>query len=206
MFNTKPDRQVVEITVQFNIFDILDWLKSGARSEDIGKIDKNWGHNMVQKYVIDMLPIGKTSNAYFHRGKGLISQKIAGIDYLNNADEETKFFAKKQKLEALEWSIWNGCLLLMIHVDGQRKIISATPVLTEVIELEKTGKIKDSRNSLRDEDIKISVPISLNEEGGPKDSIDMWKWYAILGQSSVSYGNGLGRISFSSSLLFEVEY
>lgn len=206
MFNIKPDRQVVEITVEFNMFDILDWLKSGARPEDIGKIDRNWGHNMVQKYVIDMLPIGKTSNAYFHRGKGLISQKIAGIDYLNNADEETKFFAKKQKLEALEWSIWNGCLLLMIHVDGQRKIISATPVLMEVIELEKTGKIKDSRNSLRDEDIKISVPISLNEEGNPKDSIDMWKWYAILGQSSVSYGNGLGRISFSSSLLFEVEY
>lgn len=204
MFNTKPDRRVVEITIQFNMSGIFDWLKSGGKSEDIDKIDRNWGNTITQKYIIDMLPIGKTSNAYYHRSKGLISQNLGGVDYFGTADEEMKLYTEDLGLGALEWSIWKGCLLLMIQVNGNRKIICATPALTEVVDLETKGRINNT-GSLRDDDIKMCVPISLDDQGNPKDFIDTWKWYGIVGNSSVGYGNGLGRASFSI-VNFEVEY
>lgn len=204
MFNTKPDRRVVEINIEFNVSGILDWLKSGGKPEDIDKIDRNWGNAITQKYVIDMMPIGKTSNAYYHRSKGLVSQRLEGTDYLSKADEDLKFHAKKQGLETFEWKIWKGCLLLMVQVNGKRNIISATPVLTEVVELETKGKI-DNIGNLRDDDIKMTVAISVDDEGKTKDSIDTWKWYGFLGNSAVGYKNGLGGVSFSIPL-FDVEY
>lgn len=204
MFNIKPDRRVVEITIQFNVSGILEWLKSGGKPEDIDKIDRDWGNAITQKYVIDMIPIGKTSNAYYHRDKGLISQQIEGTDHLSRADEDLKFHAKKQGLDTFEWKMWKGCLVLMVQVNGKRNIISATPVLTEVVELETKGKINNIGN-LRDDDIKMRVAISTDDEGNIKEFMDVWKWYGFLGNSSVGYGTALGRVSFSIPL-FDVEY
>ena len=83
MFNTKKDRMVVEVTIEFNITAIGEWLKAGGKFEDIDKIKREeyggWKDAVTQKYVIDMLPIGQESNAYYHRGKGVISQNISGI-------------------------------------------------------------------------------------------------------------------------------
>jgi|GEM_PF-3099084 len=205
MFNIKPDRRVVEVNINFNVSGIIRWLESGAKSEDIDKIDRDWGDDRIQQYIIDMIPIGKTNNAYYHRNKGLISQNLAGIDYLSSADENLKVHVKKQGVESLEWSIWKGCLHLIVQVDGQRKIISATPSLIEVVELETKGKITNGYANLKDDDVKISVPI-LDEEGNSKDFIDTWKWYGFLGNSSVSYGNALGRVSFSVPIYSSVEY
>jgi hypothetical protein len=168
MFNIKPDRRVVEITIEFNVSKILRWLESGAKPEDVDKIERDWTSDITKKYIIDMIPIGKTSNAYYHRSKGVISQRFDGTDYLSKVDEDFKFQTKKQGLETLQWTIWKGCILLMVQVNGKRNIISATPVLTEVVELETKGKI-DNIGNLRDDDIKITVPIALDDQGKPKD-------------------------------------
>lgn len=147
MFNTKKDRRVVEIEIEFNITAIGEWLKAGGKFEDIDKIKREkygaWKDAVTQKYVIDMLPIGQTSNAYFHRNKGVISQNISGFDYLENAKEDIKYIAQKEaKIGKLSWDMWRGCLSLGVESKTERSMIFMTPPLTEVIELEATGKLK----------------------------------------------------------------
>ena len=209
MFKTKTelDRRIIEISIRFNLTGIFKWLEAGAKREDIIKIDRDYGDSFIKSYIIDMIPIGKTSNAFYHRGKGLISESLDGIDDLRNLDEESKSYLKKQSLDTLnlQWRILQGQLELIITVNEKVYIIAVTPILTEVAELESTGEIKSSKESSDNDDIKISVPISFNKDGSIKDSIDMWKSYAFLGHSSVSYHNGLGSVSFSVPH-FNVEY
>ena len=115
MFNTKKDRRVVEIEIAFNITAIGEWLNAGGKFEDIDKIKREefgaWKDAVTQKYTIDMFPIGNIDNAYFHRNKGLISQNIGGIDFLENANEDIKYIATKEaKIGILAWDMWRGCL------------------------------------------------------------------------------------------------
>ena len=140
MFNTKKDRRVIEIEIAFNITAIGEWLKAGVKFEDIDKIKREkygaWKDAVTQKYVIDMLPIGQTSDAYFHRNKGAISQNIGGIDFLENAKEDVKYIAEKEaKISVLQWEMWRGCLGLKAN----KNLILLTPPLTEVVELETKG-------------------------------------------------------------------
>lgn len=200
MFNTKKDRVVVEITLEFNITAIGEWLKNGGKFGDIDKIKPekygNWKNSVVQKYVIDMLPIGQTSNTYFHRNKEVISQNIGGIDFLENAKGDVKYIAEKEaKISMLQWEMWRGCLGLNVN----KNLILLTPPLTEVVELETKGVL--SNKSV--DDTKIKVPVSFDDNNNPKEFMEIWRESAS--DKSLGYGNGLAHISFST-LNFEVEY
>lgn len=205
MFNTK-DRQVVEICIEFNITAIIDWLKSGGKFEDIDQIKReefgSWGNATTQKYLIDMIPIGKNSNVYYHRRKNLISQNISGIDFLGTLGEETKFFLKRAGVQALEWRQRKGSLLLMIHTEKGGELILTTPLLTEVVELETKGGLSNP-GSLQNEDQKMKTAVSFNQDGTPREYMEIWRGSAS--SQSLGYGNGLGHISFST-LNFQVEY
>lgn len=203
MFNTKKDRRVVEVTIEFNITAIGEWLKAGAKFENIDKIKREkygeWKDAVIQKYVIDMFPIGKTDNAYLHRNKGVISQNIGGTDFLENAKEDIKYIAEKEaKIGVLAWEMWRGCLGLKVN----KNLILLTPPLAEVIELETQGKLSNP-GSIKDEDTKIKVPVSFDDNNQPKEFIEVWRGSAS--DRSLGYGNALGHVSFST-LNFEVEY
>lgn len=203
MFNTKKDRMVVEVTIEFNITAIGEWLKAGGKFEDIDKIKREkygaWKDAVTQKYVIDMLPIGQTSNAYFHRNKGVISQNIGGIDFLENANNDVKYIAQKEaKIGILAWEMWRGCLGLKAN----KNLILLTPPLSEVVELETKG-VLSKPGGVRDEDVKMKVPVSFNDDKSPKEFMEIWRGSAS--DRSLGYGNGLAHVSFST-LNFEVEY
>lgn len=211
MFNTKKDRRVVEITIEFNITAIGEWLKNGGKFEDIVNLNRDWKDAVIQTYVIDMLPIGQESNAYFHRNKGVISQNIAGIDYLENvSDEEIRYVLEKEtKIERLAWEMWRGCLSLSADGSENRGLILLTPPLTEVVELERTGRIGRHEKATTDlvkaitEEIEIDVPYSFDESNNPKEFTKVWRGSAI--DRSLGYGNALGHVSFSTRNL-EVGY
>jgi len=203
MFKTKKDRRVVEVAIEFNITAIGEWLKAGGKFEEIDKIKGEergaWGDAVIQKYVIDILPMGQTSDAYFHRNKGIISQNIGGIDFLENAEEDVKYIAEKEtKIEVLQWEMWRGCLGLKAN----KNLILLTPPLTEVIELETKGVLSKS-GGVNDEDVKIKVPISFNDDKSPKEFMEIWRGSAS--DKSLGYGNSLAHVSFST-LNYEVEY
>ena len=203
MFNFKKDRVVVEVTIEFNITAIGEWLKAGGKFEDIDKIKREkygaWKDAVTQKYVIDMLPIGQTSDAYFHRNKGVISQNIGGIDFLENANRDVKYIAEKEaKISVLQWEMWRGCLGLKAN----KNLILLTPPLTEVVELETKG-VLSKPGGVRDEDTKIKVPVSFNDDRSPKEFMEIWRGSAS--DRSLGYGNALAHVSFST-LNFEVEY
>lgn len=203
MFNTKKDRMVVEVTIEFNITAIGEWLKAGGKFQDIDKIQRkkygDWKDAVTQKYVIDMLPIGQTSNAYFHRNKGVISQNIGGIDFLEDAKEDVKYIAEQEaKIGVLQWEMRRGSLGLK----AQKNLILLTPPLTEVIELETKG-VLSKPGGLKDEDKKIKVPVSFDNNNKPKEFMDIWR--GSSSDRSLGYGNALAHVSFST-LNFEVEY
>ena len=203
MFNTKKDRRVVEIEIAFNITAIGEWLKAGGKFEDIDKIKREefgaWKDAVTQTYIIDMLPIGQTDNAYFHRNKGVISQNIGGIDFLENAKEDIKYIAQKEaKIGVLQWEMWRGCLGLKAN----KNLILLTPPLTEVAELETKGVLSNP-GRVRDEDTKIKVPFSFDDNNNPKEFMEIWRGSAS--DRSLGYGNALAHVSFST-LNFEVEY
>lgn len=203
MFNSKKDRMVVEVTIEFNITAIGEWLKAGGKFEDIDKIQREkygaWKDAITQKYVIDVLPIGQTSDAYFHRNKGVISQNIGGIDFLENAKEDVKYIAQKEaKISVLQWDMWRGCLGLKAN----KNLILLTPPLTEVVELETKG-VLSKPGGVRDEDTKIKVPVSFDDNNDPKEFMEIWRGSAS--DRSLGYGNALAHVSFST-LNFEVEY
>jgi hypothetical protein len=207
MFGIKKDRRVVEVTIEFNITAIGDWLKAGGKFENIDKIKREeygaWGDAVVQKYVIDMLPIGQTSNAYFHRNKGVISQNISGIDFLENINEELKYIIKKEaKIGMLSWGMWRGCLSLNVEGNGQKNMVLLTPPLTDVVELDINGRLTNS-GSPADDAVKIKVPVSFDDQNKPKEFMDVWR--GSPSKESVGFGNALGHVSFSV-LNFEVEY
>ena len=214
MFNTKKDRRVVEVTIEFNITAIGGWLKAGGKFKDIDKIKREkygaWGDAVTKKYVIDMLPIGQTSNAYFHRNKGVISQNISGFDCLENAKEDIKYIAQKEaKIGKLSWDMWRGCLGLNVQGKTERSMILLTPPLTEVVELERTGRIGRHEKATTDivkaitEEIEIDVPYSFDDNNNPKEFMKVWRGSAS--DRSLGYGNALAHVSFST-LNFEVEY
>jgi hypothetical protein len=203
MFNTKKDRRVVEVTIEFNISAIGLWLNAGGKFQDIDKLERDWADAVIQKYVIDMFPIGQRDNAYFHRNKGLISQNIGGIDYLAYAKEDIKYIAKKEaKIGMLSWNMWRGCLGLDVQGDAQKNMIFLTPPLTEVVELETKGALLNP-GGIMTEDVKIKVPISFDDKNNPKEFMDIWR--GSHSDRSLGYGNALGHVSFST-LNFEVEY
>ena len=206
MFNTKQDRRVIEIEIAFNITAIGEWLKAGGKLEDIDKIKREefgaWKDAVTQIYIIDMLPIGQTSNAYFHRNKGVISQNIGGIDFLVNAREEIKYFAKNEaKIGMLSWNMWRGCLRLDVQGNAQKNMILLTPPLTEVVELETKG-VLSKPDMVRDDGTKIKVPVSFDDNNNPKEFMEIWR---SASDRSLGYGNALAHVSFST-LNFEVEY
>ena len=200
---TKKDRRVVEIEIAFNITAIGEWLKAGGKFEDIDKIKREefgaWGDVVIQKYVIDMFPIGKIDNAYFHRNKGVISQNIGGIDFLENANADIKYIATKEaKIGVLQWDMWRGGLGLKAH----KNLILLTPPLTEVVELETKG-VLSKPGWVKDEDTKIKVPVSFDDNNNPKEFMEIWRGSAS--DRSLGYRNALANVSFST-LNFEVEY
>lgn len=203
MFNTKKDRRVVEIEISFNITAIREWLKAGGKFEDIDKIKREkygvWKDAVTQVYMIDMFPIGNIDNAYFHRNKGIISQNIGGIDFLENAKEDVKYIAEKEaKIGVLQWEMWRGCLGLKAN----KNLILLTPPLAEVVELETKG-VLSKPCGVKDEDTKIKVPVSFDDNNNPKEFMEIWRGSAS--DRSLGYGNALAQVSFST-LNFEVEY
>lgn len=203
MFNTKKDRLVVEVTIEFNITAIGEWLKAGGKFEDIDKIKREeygyWKDAVIQKYVIDILPIGQTSDAYFHRNKGVISQNIGGIDFLENAKEDVKYIAQKEaKISMFQWEVRRGCLRLKAN----NNLILLTPPLTEVTELETKG-VLSKPGRIGDENTKIKVLVSFDENNNPKEFMEIWRGSAS--DRSLGYSNALANVSFSI-LNFEVEY
>lgn len=120
-----------------------------------------------------MFPIGNIDNAYFHRNKGIISQNIGGIDFLENAKE-----------------------------DANKNLILLTPPLAEVVELETKG-VLSKLCGVKDEDTKIKVPVSFDDNNNPKEFMEIWRGSAS--DRSLGYGNALAHVSFST-LNFEIEY
>lgn len=199
-FKPKSDRRVLEITIEFNLEAISKWLNLGGKFEDIEKIPRDWKNPVSKKYVIDMLPIGEESNAYLHRNLGVISQNIAGVDFLDAVNGNEKYFTKDKDVEMLSWDLHGGRFRLIVDYKEKGNVIFLTPPLTEVIELENTGKLKPHEKSSNDlrkamtEEIEIPIPCSDGKNNEPIEYAKVWRYSG--NNKFLRYSNALGRVSF----------
>ena len=159
------------------------------------KMEKDWKDSVIQSYYIDVLPSGKVSDMYFHRKKGVISNNIGGIDYLENINESSKRFT--EKIQVLAWESWREFLSLRVN----KKPILLVPV-AEIVELQVNGTLKKGGHP-REEEQKIKVPFSFHDNGQPKELIEILRHSAS--SRSVGFSNALGSVA-ASTLNFEVEY
>jgi len=199
MFNNKKDRQLVELVIEFNLTAIGKWLDDNGEIEDIEKIEKNWKDSMIQRYFIDMMPNGQNSDMYFHRGRGVISSNIGGVDCFENAPVSMQNFCRRNKILSLQWGSWRQYISLRVN----NKPILLAP-LTDLAELYVDGELKKGGYP-KDDEQKIKVPISFEsaESKQPKAFIEIWR--GSPSSQSVGYSSALGSVS-ASTLNFEVEY
>lgn len=198
MFKPKTDRQIVELAIEFNLSAISKWLDENDEIEDIEKIPKDWGSDAVTlSYYVDILPNGQNSDMYFHRKKGVISGNVGGIDFLENVDKDLEQFLKSSQIKMLSWSPWRQ----FIGLDVNKKTILLAPV-EEIVELQVNRVLKNG-GSIKDEEKKIRVPLSFDDQNNPKEFIEIWRGNAS--DRSVGFSNALGSVS-ASTLNFEVEY
>jgi hypothetical protein len=199
MFSAKKDRQIVELTIEFNLSAISKWLDESGEVENVEKIEKNWGDDDIEKlsYYIDMLPSGQNSDIYYHRKKGVMSGNVGGIDFLENVDPNLEDFLKNSKIKMLDWGLWRQ--FIGLHVN--KKIILLAPI-EEIVELQLNGVLKNG-GSLKDEETKIKVPILFDDKNNPKEFIEIWR--GSSSDRSIGFSNALGLVS-ASTLNFEVEY
>lgn len=206
MFNTKKDRNIINVTIRLNLSNIFKWIRSGS---DINKINNLASDSelddLFKFYIIDMIPIGQVSNAYFHRSKNLVSRSISGTDFLTKADEDLRINSKEEGLEEISWSFNKDYFFIALKINGKKKIIFQTVPLLEVEELEKYGVIKNISNLQREKGVKLRVLDDLNENSQFKGGMEIEKNYYLLGNSGVSYKNGLASVDFSIPI-FDTEY
>ena len=216
MFKSKRDRKIVELVIEFNLGAISKWLTDKGGIEDIEKIDKKCKDCVIRSYRIDVLPNGETNDMYFHREKGLISNSIGGIDYINKSNEgierfrggtmvglqnvgdSAKRIVEDIKIWSLSWSRWRQFLSL----EANKIPILLVPV-EEFAILQTGGKLDNHSKTLGREERAIQVPVSFSDDGKPKDHIEVLR--SSASSESVSYHNALASVS-ASTLNFEVEY
>lgn len=187
---------MLEISIQFNVPGILEWLNRGGDPENIDKMDRDWTGTTYGTFFVDMIPTGKTNNVYFHRNKGCFSPYLDGVSHVIHADDDVKFNAEKQNLKTLEWRISNNGLSLMVQVGEEKKIVTVTPPLLQILELQNSGRIKNFED-LKD-GTKISVPVVFDENATPIRFMDTWAIESFFSlRNAMAYGNSLGRVSFS---------
>ncbi|MCK5027713.1 MAG: hypothetical protein KAS07_04805 [Candidatus Pacebacteria bacterium] len=198
MFNTKKDRYIIELAIEFNLSAINKWLNKSGKEEDIAKISKDWGNDDVWlNYYIDVLPSGQSSDMYHHRKRGVISNNVGGTDFLENVDQNIEHFLKSSNIKMLAWEPWREFLSLEVN----KKLILLAPV-EEFVELQVNRVLKNG-GSPKDEEKKIKVPISFDDQNNPEELIEIWRGSAS--NRSVGFSNALCSIS-ASTLNFEVEY
>ena len=200
MFKQTKDKQVIGLTIEFNLSAISEWLNSSGQSKGVDKKNnyRNTKDPMFLRYYIDVLPNGQMSDMYFHRQKGIVSNNLGGIDYLENVSDDLKRFLKNTKIEILHWDHWRD----FIALDVNRKLILSVPI-NEIAELQELVSGADTLTKKGwlakyfEKKQKIKVPISFDSDNQPKEFMEVWR--SRNSPQSIRYKNALATVSASTS-------
>jgi len=201
---------MVEFEISFNLTAIAEWIKAGLDLKELGQEEPNWYRSkngetlypLCNEYRIDVLPYAEGFDAYYHRKAKQLSNNISGTDYLHNANDEIKNYCKRHDIQSFRWETWNQYITVTINDEF---FVMMAPI-HKFIELQTIGKIRNESyvgTQLNNEQIKVDVPLALNEDGSAKKTMPVW--HSTASAKSVGYMNDLVSIS-GHTLNFNVEY
>lgn len=201
---------MIEFEISFNLTAISDWIKSGSDIKTLGQKAPNWyraedGETLYpqcNEYRIDVLPYAEGFDAYYHRKANQLSNNISGTDYLNNATDEIKDYCKRQGLQSFRWETWNQYITATVNDEF---FVMMVPI-QKFIELQTNGKLSNESfvgTRIDNEQVKMDVPLALNDDGTAKKTMPIW--HGTASPKSIGYMNELVSIS-GHTLNFNVEY
>ncbi len=212
------DSHLVNLTIEFNVDRINDFIKRNGKITDKSLIDegeeKDLSHSSLKKtYNIDILPNGK-NDIFFHRSKSAFSHIISGYDYFDNSDGNVSVYIrnkiknKSTKIRKFSWERWREFLSVKVTFLGKRGEMEQTLValvpIWEIGLLMTDGEFKDLISFDRKRE-KIKVPISFDSNNEPKEFIEMWKCIGGTG-NWITYSNSLVTVSAAVPTACEEEY
>lgn len=201
---------VIEFEISFNLTAIGDWIKAGANIEQLGQKAPNWyrsddGDTLypeLNSYRIDVVPYAEGFDAYYHRRANQLSNNISGTDYLRNADDEIVRYCERHGIKSFRWETWNQYITATVN---EEFFVMMAPI-HKFIELQTNGKLSNESfvgTRIDNEQVKVDVPLALNDDGTAKKTMPVW--HSTASPKSIGYMNELVSIS-GHTLNFEVEY
>lgn len=202
-------RYIIEFEISFNLTAIADWIKAGSDIKELGQKPPNWYRSedgeslqpVCNEYRIDVLPYAEGFDAYYHRRANQLSNNISGTDYLNNATEEIKNYCERNGIHDFRWETWNQYITASVN----DQFLMMAPI-NKFIELQTNGKLSDGSfigTRIDNEQVRIDVPLALNEDGTAKKTMPVW--HGTASPKSTGYMNDVVSIS-GHVLNFNVGY
>lgn len=144
MFSKKKDKNLIEVTIDINLFEIEKYLASDNKEPDpMSFID--WEDKVLQTHKITVLPSTENTEFYYHQSANKISHNFNGIHILSETGaDEIKQYCESYKIYGeLEWQIINSNIFISLD----RKFLGAAP-LREATNLQAKGKTSSSGHPL----------------------------------------------------------
>lgn len=184
MFNTKKDKYIVNVSIDFDVYEIERRIKGNksllALTEDEKK--PSFIYKQDHNINIDFLPYGKNTIAYYHRNDNSFSQAFSKQQV--PLDDNLK----------VSWSFRGNQVTVILETEEKSELLLVTPTLQEVEELMSYGKIKNNKD-LRDfGEEKVTINLSKNETAEVMKS-----GAGGVSESYVGFRNDVCGISFSTT-------
>ena len=162
-----------------------------GRFKNIKQVEQDWHDAFVISYCIDVLPFGKNTDYYFHRGKNLFSNSINGNDIfsdMSNVSKDIKVLTENMGIEEVGWRMDRDGLILSVN----RKLVLSVPIV-RFAELQIHGKIYKT-NIIDTDEQKIKIPIVWEDgtRNQPKEFIEVLEQTS---EYSTQYRNSFCSVS-----------
>lgn len=141
MFSKKKHKNLIEITIDINLFEIEKYLVSDYKEPDPMSFT-DWEYKVLQTHKITVLPSTENAEFYYHQSANKISHYFKF--FLKQSTDEIKQYCESYKVYGeLEWQIIDSNIFIFLD----RKFLGAAPLI-EAINLQAKGKTSSSGHPL----------------------------------------------------------
>lgn len=170
MFSKKKHKNLIEVTIDINLFEIEKYLASDNKEPDpMSFID--WEDKVLQTHKITVLPSTENTEFYYHQNANKISHNFNGIHILSETGaDEIKQYCESYKIYGeLEWQIINSNIFISLD----RKFLGAAPLI-EATNFQTSKKTSSSGHPFLNKTKEV-ITVDLGGDDTEANKIAMYK-------------------------------
>lgn len=181
MFSKKKHKNLIEVTIDINLFEIEKYLASDNKEPDpMSFID--WEDKVLQTHKITVLPSTENTEFYYHQSANKISHNFNGIHILSETGvDEIKQYCESYKIYGeLEWQIINSNIFISLD----RKFLGAAPLI-EASNLQTSKKTSSSGHPF----LKKTKEVITVDLGGVDTEANKIPMHKVIDSKGAIYSN-----------------